>query len=268
MMLHSSLSCYIATGFAVAGVYAVGMLRGRRDAYHASALGIALAVGGVTAVAQPLSGDLSARTTARYQPAKLAAMEAHFETADHVGILVGGIPDEETRTVRWGVRIPWGLSLLVGHDPATVVRGLEEFPEDEWPNVLITHLAFQVMVGCGFALMAIAAWFWIARRRGTAHGSLLLRVLVLASPLGFLALEAGWLVTEVGRQPWVIYGVLRTRDGVTPVAEVPFTFLAFTVLYLALGAVLAYLLRKLAPPPSAPPAASRSAPPPADAAVG
>jgi cytochrome bd ubiquinol oxidase subunit I len=267
MMLHSSLSCYIASGFAVDGVYAVGMLRGRRDAYHASALGIALAVGGVTAVAQPLSGDLSARTTARHQPAKLAAMEAHFETDDHVGILIGGIPDQEARTVRWGIRIPSGLSLLVGHDPATVVRGLEEFPEDEWPNVLITHLAFQVMVGCGFALMAIAAWFWIARRRGRANGTLLLRVLVLASPLGFLALEAGWLVTEVGRQPWVVYGVMRTREGVTPVADVPLTFFAFTVLYLALGAVLAYLLRKLASPP-APPAAARPVPPPVDAVVG
>jgi cytochrome d ubiquinol oxidase subunit I len=265
MLIHSSLSCYIATGFAVAGVYAAGMLRGRRDAYHASALGIALAVGGAAAVLQPISGDLSARTTARYQPAKLAAMEAHFETGSHAPLLIGGVPDEATRTVRWGLRIPGGLSLLVGHSTGTVVRGLEEFPEEQWPNVLITHAAFQVMVGCGFALLGLTAWFWIARRRGTAERRVLLRALLIASPLGFLALEAGWVVTEVGRQPWVIYEVMRTAEGVTPVPDVPLTFMAFTVLYLALGAVLVYLLRRLADPPPSPSSPTQS---PADALVG
>ena len=248
MSLHSSLSCYIATGFAVAGVYAVGMLRGRHDVYHRSGLAIALAVGTTTAVVQPISGDLSARRVAEHQPAKLAAMEALFETEAGAPLLVGGIPDIEERTVRYALRIPYGLSLLVGHDPGTVVRGLDAVPRDEWPNVMITHLAFQLMVACGFALIGVGLWYWIRRWRGTGpEPRLLLRALAVASPLGFVALEAGWLVTEVGRQPWVIYEVMRTADGVTPVADVPATLFGFTVVYLSLGAALVFLLRKLAP---------------------
>ncbi|HSJ14528.1 MAG TPA: cytochrome ubiquinol oxidase subunit I [Longimicrobiales bacterium] len=245
LALHSSLSCYIATGFAVAGVYALGMLRGRRDAYHRSGLDIALLVGGIAAVLQPLSGDLSARRIAEYQPAKLAAMEAHYETSTHVPLLIGGIPDG-AGGVKWALRIPSGLSLLVGHDPATEITGLNAFPEDERPPVGITHVAFQVMVGCGVVMAALAIWFAWRRRRGDVSGArLLLRAIVLASPLGYIALEAGWIVTEVGRQPWVIYGVMRTADGVTPVSDVPYTLFGFTVLYLALGTALAWLLLRL-----------------------
>jgi cytochrome d ubiquinol oxidase subunit I len=246
LALHSSLSCYIATGFAVAGVYAVGMLRGRRDAYHRSALDIALVVGGVAALLQPLSGDLSARRIAEYQPAKLAAMEAHYETGSHVPLLIGGIPDG-AGGVKGALRIPSGLSLLVGHSPATVVTGLNDFPEDERPPVGITHVAFQVMVACGVALAALTLWYGWRRRRGPIDDArLLLRALVIAAPLGYVALEAGWIVTEVGRQPWMIYGVMRTSDGVTPVGGVPVTLFGFGLLYLALGAALAYLLRRLA----------------------
>ena len=246
MALHSSLSCYIATGFAVAGVYAAGMLRGRRDAYHRSALDIALLVGGTAAVLMPLSGDVSARRIAEYQPGKLAAMEAHYETSSHVPLLVGGMPDGEGG-VKWALRIPSGLSLLVGHSPSTVVTGLNEFPEDERPPVGLTHLAFQVMVACGFAMAALALWFaWRRRRAALIDDRLLLRGLLLASPLGFVALEAGWIVTEVGRQPWIVYGVMRTSEGVTPIDEVHWTLLGFTVLYAVLGAALVYLLRRLA----------------------
>lgn len=264
MALHSSLSCYIATGFAVAGVYAVGMLRGRRDAYHASGLRIAMAVGAVTALLQPLSGDISARAVARYQPAKLAAAEAHFETARGVPLTIGGIPTADG-TVRYALRIPKALSLLAHHDPDAEVIGLDAFPRDDWPNVLITHLAFQVMVGLGFALVGLSLWFWGAAWRARRHDRrsggapdfaersvprgprrILLRAVVVGSPLGFIALQAGWLVTEVGRQPWVIHGVLRTEDGVTPVGDVPLTLLGFSVLYLVLGAALVLLLRGLA----------------------
>lgn len=244
MALHSSLSCYIATGFAVAGVYAVGILRGRDDAYHRSALTIAMTVAAITAVLQPLSGDISARAVAEYQPAKLAAMEAHFETDTHVPLLIGGIPFEDGE-VRYALRIPNGLSLLVGHDPDTEILGLNEFPVDERPNVLITHIAFQVMVGCGVALIGLAAW-WAVQRRRRRVGPLLLRAILFASPLGFLALEAGWIVTEVGRQPWVVYGLMRTADGVTPVADVPTTLATFSILYAGLGAALVYLLHGLA----------------------
>jgi cytochrome d ubiquinol oxidase subunit I len=198
-------------------------------------------------VLQPLSGDLSARRIARYQPAKLAAMEAHFETAAGVPLIIGGWPDAETQTVRFGIPIPRLFSLLATHDPNGVVRGLNEFPRSQWPNLPITHLAFQVMVGCGLALIAVSAAFWWWRwRRRVPEGRRLLTALVVAAPLGFIALETGWLVTEIGRQPWIIYGVMLTADGVTPVAEVPLTFFGFTVLYVGLGAALTYLLLKLA----------------------
>jgi cytochrome bd ubiquinol oxidase subunit I len=245
MAVHSSLSTYIATGFAVAGVYAVGMLRGRRDDYHRSGLAIALGLAGVTALLQPLSGDWSARKMAEYQPAKLAAAEAHFETSSHVPLMIGGLPDEEGN-VRYALHIPNALSFMVGRSAETVVTGLNDFPRDERPPVAITHIAFQIMVACGLALIFVAAWYWFARWRRWADSPVLLWLLVAASPLGFLALQAGWIVTEVGRQPWVIYGVMRTADGVTPRTDVPYTLFGFSVLYLFLGTALVLLLRGLA----------------------
>jgi cytochrome bd ubiquinol oxidase subunit I len=244
MAVHSSLSCYIATGFAVAGVYALGMLRGRADPYHRSGLGIALAVGTLTALVQPLSGDWSARSMYKYQPAKLAAAEAHHRTSSHVPLLIGGIPDAEGN-MRYALRIPSGLSFLVGRSPSTVVIGLDRTPPDERPPVLITHLAFQLMVACGLALIAAGVLFWTSRRRHV-EPRWLLRFVLLSSPLGFIALEAGWVLTEVGRQPWIVYGVMRTAAGVTPRPDVAFTFFGFTLLYLALGAALIALLRGLA----------------------
>jgi cytochrome d ubiquinol oxidase subunit I len=244
MSVHSSLSCYIATGFAVAGVYAIGMLRGRADAYHRSALGIALAVGTFTALLQPLSGDWSMRSMAQYQPAKLAAAEAHFHTSSHAPLLIGGMPDEEGE-VWYALRIPNALSFMLGRSAETVVPGLDQIPVDERPPVLITHLAFQIMVGCGFALIGVGLLFWIARCR-RIEPRWVLWIVALAAPLGFIALEAGWVLTEVGRQPWVIYGVMRTAEGVTPRDDVSITFFAFTVLYLILGTALIVLLRGLA----------------------
>ena len=204
-------------------------------------------VGTVTALAQPLSGDFSARVVAHYQPAKLAAMEALFETRAGAPLLIGGIPDAETGTVRFALEIPRGLSLLATHDPDAVIKGLNDFPPDERPNVLWVHLAFQVMVGCGFVLIALGLWFWWARWRSRApEGRLLLWGLALGSPLGFLALEAGWLVTELGRQPWTVYQVMRTCAAVTPATEVTASFLMFTLLYLGLAGALVVLLRRLA----------------------
>ena len=265
MALHSTLASYIATGFAVAGVYAMGMLRGRRDAYHRSALTLALALATVTALLQPISGDISARNVAQYQPAKLAAMESHFETATNVPLIIGGIPNQATGEVKYAIKIPGGLSFLTKRDFNAEVTGLNEFPKDQWPNVLITHIAFQVMVGSAFALIGLGLWFWASRRWAWLDNRWLLRALVAGSPLGFLALEAGWIVTEVGRQPWVVYGVMRTSEGVTPVADVQLTLYVFSVLYLTLGTVLVILLRKLAtgapssPPKSRPQEASHAA---------
>jgi cytochrome bd ubiquinol oxidase subunit I len=246
MSLHSSLSCYIATGFAAAAVYSLGLLRGRADGYHRSGLRISLAVAGVCALLQPVSGDVSARAVARLQPAKLAAMEAVFETQRGAPLTVGGWPDLEEERVKFGLEIPNGLSLLAFHDPNAEIAGLDRVPRADWPNVSVTRTAFQVMVGIGFTLVGVVLWYWWADRKRTALPKLLLRVLVIAGPMGFIALEAGWMVTEVGRQPWVIYQVMRTSDAVTSVPGVAVTFAGFTVLYAFLGAALATLLQRLA----------------------
>jgi cytochrome d ubiquinol oxidase subunit I len=253
MAVHSSLSCYIAVGFAVAGVYAIGALRGRRDAYHRSALKLALAVGTVAALLEPLSGDVNARLVHQYQPAKLAAMEALFETRAGAPLLIGGLPEPRTGRVPFAIEIPRGLSLLAAHDPAAVIEGLNAFPPDERPNVMLVHPAFQVMVGCGLLLVALGLWFWWGQWRGWAPDSRrLLWALVLGAPLGFLALEAGWLVTELGRQPWTVYRILRTADAVTPATEVTVSLTVFTLLYLGLATVLVVLLRRLARAGAAP----------------
>ncbi|MEW6734971.1 MAG: cytochrome ubiquinol oxidase subunit I [Acidobacteriota bacterium] len=258
MALHTTLSCYIAVGFAVAGVYAFGMLRGRFDDYHRSALRISLVMATIAALLQPLSGDINARQTAKYQPAKLAAMEAHFETQAGAPIIIGGIPDKDSGEVKWAIKIPKALSLLVAHDPDAVVTGLNDIPVSQRPNVLLTHIGFQFMVAAGFILIALGLWFWWKYwKYRDVEGKWLLRALVAGAPLGFLALEAGWFVTEVGRQPWVIYGLMTTREAVTPAPNVPITFIIFTVLYLILGVILTIMLKQLSkysPQTAAPPA--------------
>ncbi|HEX2637521.1 MAG TPA: cytochrome ubiquinol oxidase subunit I [Gemmatimonadales bacterium] len=242
--LHMTIASYAATGFAVAGIHAFLLLIDRTNAFHRRALAVALLVGAPAAVLQPLSGDLSARAVAVNQPAKLAAMESHFETARRVPLVIGGIPDLDRRETRYAIRIPGGLSLLAFHDLNARVTGLEEFPRADWPNVAIVHTAFQLMVGLGTLLALLALWvgFLAIRRRDLSSNVWLLRALALAAPVGFICIEAGWTVTEVGRQPWVVYGILRTADAVTPMPGLIVPFLGFSLLYCFLGIIVVWLL--------------------------
>jgi cytochrome d ubiquinol oxidase subunit I len=182
---------------------------------------------------------------AQWQAPKLAAMEGQFRTEAGAPLRIGGIPDEEARTTRHALEIPYGLSLLAFHDPRAVVKGLNEFPRDHWPPVLIVHVAFQVMVALGTFMALVSLWaaitMWV---RGTvADNKWLLRAIAVAGPMGFICIEAGWTVTEVGRQPWIIYGVLRTADAVTPMPGLIVPFIVFTLLYFILGAIVIWLLR-------------------------
>ena len=242
--LHMTLAAYTATGFAVAGIHAFLLLRDRENSFHRRALSIALMVGVPAALLQPISGDISAKSVARMQPAKLAAMESHFETGTRAPLLIGGWPDMERREVDYAIRIPGGLSFLAFGDPDAEVKGLDEFPRDEWPNVPIVHIAFQIMVGLGSYLALLSLWvLWAAwRRRDIAGNRWLLAAIAAAAPMGFIAIEAGWTVTEVGRQPWTIYGVLRTADAVTSMPGLVYPFIVFTVLYCFLGVIVAWLL--------------------------
>ncbi len=242
--LHMTLAAYAATGFAVAGIHAFLLLFDRQNAFHRRALSIALLVGAPAAVLQPLSGDLSARAVAEYQPAKLAALESHFETGTRVPLVIGGWPDMEARETRYALKIPGGLSFLAFHDIDAEVTGLDQFPREDWPNVPIVHTAFQLMVGLGTFMALIAVWAGVLalRRRDLCSNVWLLRALSLAAPMGFIAIEAGWTVTEVGRQPWILYGVLRTAEAVTPMPGLIVPFLGFTALYCLLGVIVAWLL--------------------------
>ena len=242
--LHMTLASYAATGFAVAGIHAVLLLRNPGSAFHRLALRLALIVGVPAALLQPVSGDISARMVARTQPAKLAAMEGQFTTERGAPLRIGGWPDAEARTTRFALEIPRGLSLLAFHDPAAEVQGLDAFPRDDWPPVWPVHVSFQIMVALGslMALISLAVLVLAVRRRAAADTRWLLRTLVVLAPAGFVAVEAGWVVTEVGRQPWVIQGLLRTRDAVTPMPGLIVPFTTITILYLLLGAAAAWLL--------------------------
>jgi len=175
---------------------------------------------------------------------KLAAAEAVFRTQAGAPLTLGGWPDVAARENRFAVEIPSALSLLAFHDPHAVVQGLDRVPESEWPNVPAVHLSFQVMVALGTYLALVALWAaWLSwRRADLAHNRWLMRAIVLATPMGFIAVEAGWMVTELGRQPWVIYGVLKTRDAVTPMPGLVVPFVTFTLLYCFLGVIVVWLL--------------------------
>jgi cytochrome d ubiquinol oxidase subunit I len=243
-VLHMVLAAYAATGLAVAGIHAFALLRGPSTEFHRRALAIALMLGAPAAVLQPVAGDLSARTVAVTQPVKLASLESLWKTERGAPLSIGGVPDEARETTRWAIKVPYGLSLLAFHDPQAEVKGLTSFPRSVWPPVAIVHIAFQVMVGLGMVMALVGLWAgWVAlRSRELATQRRLLLALAVLTPFGFLATEAGWVVTEVGRQPWVVYGVLRTANAVTPMPGLVVPMTLFTLLYIGLGAIVVLLI--------------------------
>ncbi len=263
--IHMTLAAFVASGFAVAGIHAFLLLKNRENLFHRKALEIALAVGCTAALLQPLSGDMSARFVARNQPVKLAALEGQFETMRGAPLRIGGIPDVATRTTRFAIEVPKGMSLLAYHDPDARVRGLADFPRDEWPDPVPVHLAFQAMVAGGTTLALVslvAAWFaW--KKREALFGRRFLIAVALCGPVGLLCVEAGWGVTEMGRQPWAIRGVMRTAEAATPVGGLLLPFAFFSLLYLGLGAASVWLLRREVAASPFFPAAGDAADPPA-----
>jgi cytochrome d ubiquinol oxidase subunit I len=243
---HMTLAAFVATGFLAAAVHAFFLLRDGNNPFHRAALGLALAVACISMPLQILSGDLSARAVARLQPAKLAAMEAHYRTQARAPLVIGGVPRDQTMTTDYALEIPLGLSLLATHDPNARVAGLEEVPRDQWPNVRVVHWSFDLMVSSGLLMLALTLWadvFWL-KYRLLPDNRWLLRGLVAAGPLGFLAIETGWAVTELGRQPWIIYGVMRTREAVTPMPGLVVPFVIFTAVYIFLAVVVVLFLRR------------------------
>jgi cytochrome d ubiquinol oxidase subunit I len=259
-LAHMYLAGYVVTGFLIAGAYAIGRLRGRWGRYERTALAIPLAVAALAAPVQVLVGDWNGREVAHYQPTKLAALEGLSHTTRGASLhLLGWYTDDR---IRYGIGIPKLLSLLAFHDPNATVRGLDAVPAEERPPVNVVRVAFQLMVGIGTLLAALGAVFLLVRvrRRRLPESRWFYRGLALAGPASVLALICGWVTTEVGRQPWVVYGVMRTSQAVTGAHGLPVGYVTLAAVYLGVALAVAWILRRLARAPldlpaSPPPAA-------------
>ena len=257
-LTHMYLAGLIVAGFLVAAAYAWGWLKGRRGRYERIALAVPLTVAALAAPVQVVAGDWIARRVADDQPTKLAALEGLGTTTRGASIHVLGWYDDGE--VRYGIEIPKLLSLLAEHDPNATIRGLDAVAPDDRPPVNIVRVAFQTMVGIGTLLavlgvLHLATWF---RRRRLVESRWFHWAVVAAGPASVVALIAGWVATEVGRQPWVVYGVMRTSAAVTGADGVPVGYATLVVVYFGLGFAVAWILRRLAGrplelPPEPPP---------------
>jgi cytochrome d ubiquinol oxidase subunit I len=243
---HMILAAYLVTGFLVASIYAVGMLRGRRDRIHRLGLLIPLAVASIATPIQFAVGDTAARAIANDQPVKFAAMECVQQSHSDVTEYIYGRCT--ANGVKGGIGIPGFDSFLVGWSRSTAVTGLDSVPPDERPPLnTMLHWAFDTMVGICTVLIALGAWFGFAwlRRRDIPKTKWFLRVVALSGVAAIVALECGWIITEVGRQPWIVYKVMRTSDAVTHADGIWVTFSLVIALYIAIGATLIITLRAM-----------------------
>jgi cytochrome d ubiquinol oxidase subunit I len=254
--VHMYLAGYIVAGFLTAGVYAFAWLRGRRGRYERVALVIPLAAAALVSPVQVGVGDWAGRDVARTQPVKLAAFEGLAHTTRGAPVHLLGWYDG--KGVELGLPLPRLLSLLAFHDPSARVQGLNAVPPDQRPPVNVVRIAFQLMVGIGllFAVLGLAFVATWARRRRLPESAWFYRGVIAAGPLAVVALIAGWIVTEVGRQPWIVYDVMRTREAVTGAGGIPVGYATLVIVYLGLAAAVVWLLRRLArvpleiPPPA------------------
>lgn len=267
-LVHMYLAAYIVVGFLLAGIYAWGKLRhGRWGRYERTAVAISLTIAAVAAPAQVIVGDWAAREVADMQPVKLAAFEGLQETTRGASVNIGGWYDEASGELKGGIAIPKLLSLLAYHDPNATVRGLDAVPPDERPGAVnIVRFAFQAMVGIGTLLAAVGVVvLWVRwRHRRLPRSRWLYRALVVCGPLSIVALICGWVVTEVGRQPWVVYDVMRTEAAVTGADGIPVGYAVLAAVYAGLIAAVWWILRRLARAPLG----GRDDPQPTGAAAG
>lgn len=240
--IHMFVATYAVTGFLVAAVYAVGMRRGRLDRPHRLGFMVAFTFATAAAFTQPIIGHFTGQRLPEDQPAKVAAFELSDEREDHAPLTIGGLWIDGEK--RFGIEIPWLGSIATGTSPNQIVPSINDFPEDELPPINVTHIAFQLMIAAGTAMVGIAAWFWWRRRKvgdDVFTEKWTMRSIVVGGGLSVLALEAGWTATEVGRQPWVVYEELRTADAVTQNSGVWISLTAIIVLY----ASMAYLATRV-----------------------
>jgi cytochrome d ubiquinol oxidase subunit I len=241
---HMAASAYLATGLAIAAVYATAMLRGRSTGHERRGLALGMAIAAASIVPLGLAGDLAGRTIAQDQPVKLAAAEALPHTTTHAPFTILGLAGQDGHT-RFGIHIPDALSLLVGRSASARVVGLGSVPPNLRPPVAIVHTAFDLMILIGALLGVAIGAYWASRWRRPRWLSNrpLLILYAVCGPLAFVAIEAGWTVTEVGRQPWIVYGLVHTRATLTNSGLVGLMFALFSVLYLILSGVTIVAVR-------------------------
>jgi len=241
---HMFVAAYMVTGFLVVAVYASGWLRGRRDHLHRLGIAVPMVFASVAAVVQPFVGHVIGLRLATEQPTKLAAIELAIESEQNAPLRIGGVVIDGK--VVGAVEIPGLASLIARGGFDRPITGLEEFPESEWPPANVVHIAFQVMVGLAFAMLGIAAWYWWRRwRRRDRHleSRWLLRALVAAGPMAVIAMEAGWIVTEVGRQPWIVWQVQLVEEAVTSNPGIWFTYTGLVAVYTVMGIAAVRVIR-------------------------
>ncbi|WP_202407211.1 cytochrome ubiquinol oxidase subunit I [Pseudalkalibacillus hwajinpoensis] len=243
---HVVMSAYLTSAIVLAAITAFHMLKGKRSTYYRKALKLTMTAGFIFAIGTAVIGDFSGKYLAEYQPSKLAAAEWHFETSENADLVVGGFLDDETNEVKYGLVLPNFLSILAHGDPNAEVMGLDQVPEDEVPPLYI-HYLFDGMVGIGMFLAALTFFFVIALRlkRFNTENKWFLRLIVLAGPLSVLAIEFGWIFSEVGRQPWILWDIMRTGHAATSANGVGWMFVLFLLLYIVLGTLCVTVLRKM-----------------------
>lgn len=246
IFLHTVSGAYILAGFFVMGISAYHLLRRQHTGFFTKSFRLGLTFALIFSITELIQGHYHAGEVAKIQPTKLAAMESFWETKAGAPQVLFAIPDEknERNLVEFG-QIPGMLSVLAYHTPSATVKGLKDFPKEERPPVALTFIAFRLMVGLGVLFMVLTVWAWLKRHKLESSPGML-KVMLFAMPLPYIALQAGWIVTEVGRQPWIVYGLMKTSDAVSPIAvsQVATTLVAFIAIYGLLGAVAFYLVSK------------------------
>ncbi|WP_374649575.1 cytochrome ubiquinol oxidase subunit I [Rhizorhabdus sp.] len=255
-LVHTVLAAYLTTAFAVGGVGAWHLLRDRDNPGARTMFSMAMWMAAIVAPIQIFAGDMHGLNTLEHQPVKVMAMEGHYQShPEGAPLILFGIPDSAERRVDYAISIPKASSLILKHDANAPLRGLDMVPEADQPPVGIVFWAFRIMVGLGFAMVGLGMWSLLARLRGRLYQWRgLHRAALLMGPAGFVAVLAGWIVTEVGRQPFTVYGLLRTAQSASPLdaPAVGASLLAFVLVYFTVfGAGIWYLLRLAAKPPQA-----------------
>lgn len=253
-LVHTVMAAYLTTAFVVGGVGAWHLLKDKTNVHARKMFSMAMWMAALVTPLQIFAGDMHGLNTLEHQPAKVMAMEGHFQShPDGAPLILFGIPDSEEKTVKYAIEIPKASSLILKHDPDAPLAGLDTIPDDEEPPVGMVFWSFRIMVGIGFAMLGIGAWSLFARFRKRLYDAKWLhRAAVVMAPSGFAAVLAGWITTEVGRQPYVIYGLLRTADAASPLdaPAVAASLLAFIVVYFAVfGVGVWYILRLMSKAP-------------------